>query len=209
MADVTKLPATNLDIFLARDFLTPRECSALIKMIDADRHPSGILSDNPDPGFRTSESCNMDAHHPLVRSVEDKLHALMGIQREHGETIQGQRYAPGQEFKRHHDFFYTNQKYWLKEEKSGGQRTWTAMVFLNAPEEGGQTFFSDAGVRVTPRPGNLLTWNNLDAEGEPNLYSGHAGTPVIKGVKHVITKWYRERPWYAPPEDVVPTVEGE
>ncbi len=203
-AGVTKLPATNLDIFLARDFLTPAECAALIKMIDADRHPSGILSDHPDPEYRTSESCNMNPHHKLVQGVEDKIHALMGIQRAHGETIQGQRYAPGQQFKTHHDFFYTSQRYWEKEARTGGQRTWTAMIFLNQPEEGGQTLFPDAGVRVSPRTGNLLTWNNLDAQGEPNSFSAHAGTPVVKGLKYVITKWYRERPWGEPAPEPEP-----
>lgn len=209
MSDVTKLPATNLDIFLARDFLTAGECAALIKMIDADRYPSGILSDNPEPGYRTSESCNMDPHHPLIQSVEDKLDALIGIQRAHGETIQGQRYAPGQQFKTHHDFFYPNQGYWLQEERTGGQRTWTAMVFLNQPEEGGHTLFPEAGVRVAPRAGNLLAWNNLDAEGELNMFSAHAGTPVVSGVKHVITKWYRERPWGIRPVEAAPAAEAE
>ena len=32
-------------------------------------------------------------------------------------------------------------------------------------------------------------------EGEPNLMTMHAGTPVVRGTKYVITKWYRTRPW--------------
>jgi hypothetical protein len=32
---------------------------------------------------------------------------------------------------------------------------------------------------------------------------------VIRGVKHIITKWYRERPWFAPPEDPAPAAEAE
>jgi prolyl 4-hydroxylase len=204
MPNVSKLPATGLDIFLARDVLTPADCAAMIKMIDADRHPSGILSDHPDPGFRTSETCNVDPRHPRVIAIEQKIHAVMGIQPEHGETIQGQRYAPGQQFKTHHDFFFTSQSYWPKEERAGGQRTWTAMVFLNQPEEGGHTLFPEAGVRVAPRAGNLLTWNNLDKDGAPNPFSAHAGTPVVKGLKYVITKWYRERPWAQAPEELQP-----
>ena len=31
--------------------------------------------------------------------------------------------------------------------------------------------------------------------GEPNPVSMHSGCPVTAGVKYVITKWYRERPW--------------
>ena len=49
------------------------------------------------------------------------------------------------------------------------------MIFLNEPEAGGQTFFPNAKVRVTPRTGNLLMWNNLDQYGEPNTYSLHTG----------------------------------
>ena len=73
------------------------------------------------------------------------------------------------------------------------------MVFLNVPEEGGQTAFPAAGVKVTPRAGNLLIWNNMDAEGQPNPYSIHQGMPVLSGVKYIITKWHRERPWSSLP----------
>jgi prolyl 4-hydroxylase len=190
-----KLPSDKLDIFVVRAFLTEQECRRLCARIDKQRQPSGILGDYPDPEFRTSESCNLDPHEPLARSVEAKITQLMGIDPTHGETIQGQRYAVGQQFKAHHDFFYTDQPYWEEMEKVGGQRTWTAMMFLNEPEGGGQTNFPRANIRVTPRAGNLLAWNNLDEKGEPNPYSLHQGMPVEAGVKYVITKWYRERPW--------------
>lgn len=195
----TRLPAADLDIFLVRDFLSSRECAGLIRMIDAERQPSTVLGPYPndDPDYRTSESCNLDAGNPLVKAVERKIAALTGIDPAHGEAIQGQRYAPGQQFKAHHDFFYTDQPYWPEQERTGGQRTWTAMMFLNAPEAGGQTFFPKANVRISPRAGNLLAWNNLDAAGEPNMASLHQGLPVEAGVKYIITKWYRERPWTA------------
>jgi len=31
--------------------------------------------------------------------------------------------------------------------------------------------------------------------GELNDFSLHQGMPVEAGVKYVLTKWYRERPW--------------
>lgn len=192
---IFQIPARNLDIFAVRDFLTPVECEGLIERIDADRRPSTVLAEDPDPEFRTSESCNLDHTDPLVRQVEAKITNLTGIDPRHGETIQGQRYAVGQQFKPHHDFFYTSEPYWQQQKDIGGQRTWTAMMFLNQPEAGGQTFFEKAGVRVTPRTGNLLIWNNLDALGEPNPFSLHQGMPVEGGHKYVITKWYRENPW--------------
>jgi prolyl 4-hydroxylase len=196
---VFQLPAQGLDLFVVRDFLPKPACDKLIALIDADRVPSGILATyEPDPEFRTSESCNMSPAHPAVRDVEERITALMGIDPVQGETIQGQRYAVGQQFKPHHDFFHTDQDYWAEMQRTGGQRTWTAMIFLNEPEAGGHTAFPRAGVKVTPRTGNMLVWNNMDAFGMPNEQSLHTGTAVEAGVKYVITKWYRERPWGSP-----------
>ena len=190
-----QIPAQGLDIFVVRDFLSRSECDQVIEKIDQDRVPSGLLAPSADPEFRTSESCNLRLTDRINQVVETKINALTGIRPTQGETIQGQRYAVGQQFKPHHDFFYPSEPYWPEQEKSGGQRTWTAMVFLNEPEAGGQTFFPKANVRVTPRAGNLLLWNNLDEFGEPNTYSLHTGMPVEAGTKYVITKWYRERDW--------------
>ena len=156
-----------------------------------------MLQPTEDPDYRTSESCNLAAWDPLVRQIENKLVHLLGIDSELGETIQGQRYAVGQQFKPHHDFFYPNTVYWDEMMRTGGQRTWTAMAFLNTPEDGGQTNFPKAKIKVAPVAGNLLVWNNLDAAGEPNNYTLHEGMPVLAGTKYIITKWHRERPWIA------------
>ena len=68
----------------------------------------------------------------------------MGVDKRCGETLQGQRYAVGQQFKPHHDFFHTEQSYWQKEKPRGGQRSWTGMIYLNEPERGGETNFPNA-----------------------------------------------------------------
>jgi prolyl 4-hydroxylase len=196
-----RLPVREADMFVVRDFLTPEECQGLIERIDSNRQPSGVLADDPVPGFRTSESSNLDATDPLVASVEQKINAVLGLQPAHGETAQGQRYAVGQEFKPHHDFFYTDQGYYRTEASIGGQRTWTAMVFLNEPEAGGQTFFPEVNLKISPRAGNLFTWNNMDETGAPNRFTLHQGCPVDAGVKYIITKWYRERPWGVRPSN--------
>ncbi|PMZ61406.1 oxygenase, partial [Pseudomonas sp. FW306-2-11AA] len=77
----------------------------------------------------------------------------------HGETMQGQRYAVGQHFRAHFDYFNEAQPYWPKMVETGGQRTWTAMIYLNDVEEGGATWFPTIGIRVAPKKGLLLTWN--------------------------------------------------
>jgi prolyl 4-hydroxylase len=190
-----RLPARDLEIYVIRDFLTQAQCTELINLIDADRIPSPVVSDDPVPAYRTSETCYLYPVSAVVASVERSLDQLTGIDPVHGELLQGQRYAVGQEFKPHHDFFHTDQLYWREQVVIGGQRTWSAMTFLNEPEAGGRTNFPDAGVIVRPRAGNLLIWNNMDALGSPNSASLHQGMPVEAGVKYVLTKWYRERPW--------------
>ena len=48
---------------------------------------------------------------------------------------------------------------------------------------------------VEPKPGVLMVWNNALPDGSPNENTLHAGTPVVEGVKYVLTKWYRTRRW--------------
>lgn len=184
--------------YFVRDFLTPDQCDKLIAIIDTNRRPSTLLSDRPeqdDYGFRTSESCDMDRFSPDVSPIDTSIADLLGLPPARGETMQGQRYAPGQQFRAHHDFFHESQKYWSEMKRTGGQRTWTAMIYLNDVEEGGATWFPQAGLRVAPRRGLLLAWNNMKPDGTPNTLTLHEGMPVVKGVKYVITKWFRERDW--------------
>ena len=190
------IPGTQ--VFYHEDFLDAARCDLLIAQIDSNRRPSTLLSDNPDATYRTSESCDLERWSPQIRPIDEGIANLLGIDPIQGETIQGQRYAPGQHFRAHHDFFYEREKYWQKVKDEGGQRTWTAMVYLNDVEEGGATWFPSAGIRVAPKRGLLLTWNNMAADGSPNMLTLHEGMPVVKGVKYIITKWFREGNWIKP-----------
>jgi prolyl 4-hydroxylase len=177
------------------DFLDPAQCNALVRMIDANRRPSTLLSQTAAPDFRTSESCDMDRWSPDVRPIDEAIAALLGIDPDNGETMQGQRYAVGQQFRPHHDYFREHEPYWPRMVECGGQRTWTAMIYLNDVEEGGATWFPQAGIRVAPKRGLLLAWNNMSPDGSPNDLTLHEGMPVVKGTKYIITKWFREGRW--------------
>ena len=182
-------------IYYIDDYLDQAQCDALITMIDAKRRPSTLLSDNNNDGFRTSESCDMDRYSDDVRPTDEGIAALLGIDPVKGETMQGQRYAPGQQFRAHHDFFHESQAYWERMKQEGGQRTWTAMIYLNDVAEGGATWFPQAGIRVAPKRGMLLAWNNMKPDGTPNELTLHEGMPVVDGVKYIVTKWFREEAW--------------
>jgi prolyl 4-hydroxylase len=192
---VQKAPSPKLDLFIRRGFLTPEECAPIIAMIDRQRRPSTIADDMGDPSFRTSETCDLSAVDPAVAAIDARIAALTGLDPAHGEPMQGQRYAVGQEFKAHTDYFETGGLDYAAMTRVAGQRTWTVMIYLNEPEAGGATRFKTIGKTVQPETGKLLAWNNLRADGRPNVNTLHHGMKVRAGTKYVVTKWFRERPW--------------
>lgn len=189
------LESPHVQLYVAQNFLSDADCDYLIKTIDANARPSTLYKGTEQAGYRTSSSCDVNPDDPEIQRIDTAISDLMGIPSKYSEIIQGQRYEVGQEFKQHHDYFFVEQDYWLQEAKNGGQRTWTAMAFLNVPEEGGATHFPTLDYSVEPRKGMLLMWNNMGLDGKPNINTLHAGTPVIKGTKYIITKWFRINRW--------------
>ncbi|MCW3849267.1 2OG-Fe(II) oxygenase [Sphingomonas sp. LB-2] len=192
---VRRAPPAGAQIYLFENYLTPEDCGILMRLIDSNRRPSTLLAETADKEFRTSESCDLDRWDPDVRRIDERIAALLGLDPEYGETMQGQRYGPGQQFKAHYDWFHDTEEYWDAMMESGGQRTWTAMIYLNQVEEGGATWFPTAGIRIAPKPGLMLLWNNMEPDGTPNRQTLHEGMRVMKGTKYVITKWFRESHW--------------
>ncbi|MCP3734493.1 2OG-Fe(II) oxygenase [Sphingomonas sp. RP10(2022)] len=192
---VQKVPSPKLDLFLKRGFLDADLCAGLIERIDAVRRPSTIADPNGDAAFRTSETGDLFAGDAIVQRVEALLAAFTGLDPAHGEPLQGQRYAVGQEFKGHTDYFEPKGVDYERYCSVAGNRTWTVMVYLNEPEAGGATRFKAVDKIVQPETGKLVAWNNRRADGSPNPATLHQGMKVRAGTKYVITKWYRERPW--------------
>ena len=191
-AGIQRVPTRDLELFIVRHFLDPTTCAALIERIDARRRPSDIVDDLWIANFRTSETCDLDSTDPVVADVERKISELLGLPLDHGEPLQGQRYAPGQEFRPHTDTFNPGGYDFLVHTQRGGQRSWTAMIYLNQPEDGGATRFKTIGKTIQPETGKLLTWNNLLADGTPNPATLHQGMKVRRGTKYVLTKWFRQ-----------------
>ena len=192
---VQTLVDEGAELYAVGEFLSPAECDRFIGLVDEVARPSSVFDLDYDAQYRTSYSGDVSFADPFVRSISRRIDDLLGIDPTYGEHLQGQRYLPGQQFKEHCDWFWTNASYWKGEKATGGQRSWTAMIYLNDVEAGGATNFVHLGLSVPPQRGALLIWNNALPDGTVNYDTMHAGTPVEAGVKYVVTKWYRTRKW--------------
>ncbi|MDE0932063.1 MAG: 2OG-Fe(II) oxygenase [Novosphingopyxis baekryungensis] len=192
---VQHVDVEGAQVYVYQNFLPAADCQLLIDRIDAEAVPSTLYEGTETKNFRTSYSCHLSSYDADVSRIENRMAEVLGIDNHFSETMQGQRYQMGQEFKPHHDFFHVGEGYWQQERSKGGQRSWTAMIFLNEVPEGGQTEFPQLGIGVEPKQGMMLIWNNMRPDGLPNMKTLHAGTPVKLGTKYVITKWFRQNNW--------------
>jgi len=180
-------------LYTVDDFLSAGECDEIVALILAQLRPTTISTPpggEYDTAFRTSRTCDLSDKIPAVARLDTKISEAIGFARSMAEPTQGQHYEIGQVFKTHTDFF---KPYELENYVMGnlGQRTWTFMIYLNDPEGGGETEFPDLGMKVSPKRGRAVVWNNLHASGEGNDATRHQSLPVTAGTKTIITKWFR------------------
>ena len=184
-------------VYVIENFLSPAECSEIIKSAQGKMSPSTLTHYNGDKDFRTSETCYFDKNNSKHNMIEDKICKFMGLSLNTCEPCQIQHYMIGNQFKAHHDYFHPNTEEF--EQFAGdnanyqGQRTWTFTVYLNDVDKGGDTEFVTLGKPVHPVAGRAVVWYNLKEDGSPNERTMHRGTPVEKGEKYIITKWFRDR----------------
>ena len=197
--EVEQRCSIKAEVFVWPAFLSPKECKRLIDVIESRIQPSTLFNrDTTD--IRTSSTHFFAQDAVETVALGKKIDEALGIERKHAETIQGQRYREGEQYRHHKDYFRVERPHWQKERLRGGQRSWTAMVYLNEVKAGGETEFPNLGLSIKPEPGMLITWNNMDRRGRPNVHTRHAALPVLAGEKYVITQWYRQREWKRAPD---------
>lgn len=117
----------------------------------------------------------------VVQQINACIAAASGTEAAWGEPLTILHYQPGQQYRPHHD--------------AGGardiKRNWTALIWLNADYDGGETDFPDVGVRVKGGVGDMLLFHNVTDDGLPDPRMIHAGLPVTRGVKWMASRWIR------------------
>lgn len=189
-----RVDSDRLELYIVLDYLSQEECETLVRTGETRLRESTVTVDTGDPEFRTSQTCDIGfLDEPLVPVLQSRIAQTLGVPIEHAEIMQLQRYAPGQQFKGHTDYFEPDSQEYNDNCLKEGNRTWTFMIYLNDVTEGGETRFDALEIAFKPRRGMAVLWNN-QRDGLPNPNTIHAGLPVIQGVKYIVTQWFREKP---------------
>ena len=179
-----------------KGFLSKNECQALVEMIEANNVRSSVVVGGTDRSgvseTRTSSTSNLAPNNLVVKSIHQKIADNLGLNIKKGEDLQGQKYEPGQYFKEHNDYFSGDA--YDKHCLSSGNRTFTFMIYLNEDFEGGGTYFPKLEKTIKPELGKAVVWQNT-IDGQPQPDTMHEGTTITKGVKYIITSWWRENDW--------------
>ena len=183
-------------LILFDNVLSADECARIIEMAENRLQPSATI--DPTTGLfeyvstRSSESCSFAlSENPFIDGIDRRISALMNCPLENGEGLQLVHYSPGGQYVPHRDYHPPYNPGSIPHVTEGGQRTSTLIVYLNDVEEGGETFFPDAGISFSPRKGQAVYFRYFNQLGQLDEATLHAGLPVIAGEKWIINKWMR------------------
>ena len=188
----TLCDSPNVQVF--RQALTREECEYLIAAGAAQLAPSQIVDpttgqSRPDE-YRTSLTAILGPvdFDLVIGLINRRLSALVGIPETQGEFLSILYYAEGQQYKPHFD--------WLgdgDELERSGQRIATALCYLNEDFDGGETRFLSPNIDFKGSVGDVLVFQNVTSDGQPDMQSQHEGAVVTSGAKWLASKWFRER----------------
>lgn len=191
---------------VCRDFASREECAHLINKVAAAMKPA--------TAYRRGNSANEDAElesfngqgHPVAalhtdsvtRLLERRVAMMTDWPMEKLEPCSIIRYRPGEEYKPHVDFFSDGQIEANRRIRRdfGGQRMATFLLYLKAPDAGGETSYLEPGVNVTGEDGMGVIHYNVTSSGMQDPASLHAGRPIIRGEKWLWRSTLRQHSLY-------------
>tara|TARA_Y100001938_G_C8031070_1_gene400663 strand:+ start:185 stop:784 length:600 start_codon:yes stop_codon:yes gene_type:complete len=168
-------------------------CNKIIEHGKPSMKPSTTL-DPYIPDYRTSS--NTFAYYGNNKAVDEVAHLVCDFIQYPVENFEGMQivhYNPGEYYKTHHDYFEKNTDHYESEIARGGQRTWTAFLYLNDVSKGGETNFPYVNFTVKPKRGTMILWMNTNQNGEVIDDSLHEALSPKSGEKWGANIWVREK----------------
>ena len=103
---------------------------------------------------------------PQVKDFVERVSALVGVPATHAEQVQVVHYTKDQQYRKHWDAFDRKTERGQKMMRQAGNRIVTALIYLQTPEEGGETDMVNLGLRIEPLLGRLLVFHNCHVGSE-------------------------------------------
>jgi prolyl 4-hydroxylase len=183
---------------LLGDLMSPAECEALIALARPRLVPSTVVDPQTGQdvvaGYRNSVGMFFRlGENDLIARLDRRFSEAMNLPVENGEGLQVLCYGPGGATAPHYDFVVPTNPANLASVERSGQRLSTLLAYLTDVEAGGETVFPRAGWSVQPRRGNAIYFESSNNRAQLDPQSLHAGRPVERGEKWVVTKWMRQR----------------
>lgn len=145
---------------------------------------------------RTNSHCDFrGAEADLVlATLRARIAALTGTHLEGFESIHVFHYEVGQEFRPHLDATLDpSAADYAARYAAGEQRVLTFLLALNDDFDGGETGFPMIGLKWKPRRGRGLFFWNVEPDGAIDRRTFHAGRPVRRGEKWMLSQWIAGR----------------
>ncbi len=190
----------NPNVALIDGLLSEQECDKLIQLSSGRLKSSEVVDRESGGSYRSdvrrSEGCHFErGENAIVQRVEERIRALTGIPVDCGEPLQMLHYGIGGEYLAHQDYFDPKDPGTAALTRIGGQRVATFVIYLNQVADGGSTDFPELELSVKPNKGSAVYFEYHNNAGHLDPRCLHAGTPVAKGDKWIVTKWLRVRPY--------------
>eukprot|EP01006_Ploeotia_vitrea_P050846 TRINITY_DN67506_c6_g2_i6.p1 TRINITY_DN67506_c6_g2~~TRINITY_DN67506_c6_g2_i6.p1 ORF type:complete len:469 (-),score=56.31 TRINITY_DN67506_c6_g2_i6:217-1584(-) len=190
--------ATKPRIYYLSNLLTPTECQELMALATPEMNKTQIIGEKGDgevSNYRTNDGMFLNrpehAEAPPVKAARTKIGQFLHLPPVNIEPLNVLRYASGQYYKPHTDWFPTEYPALLER---GGQRVASCLTWLNEIPEGfgGETEFPAVEKKVRgKKAGDAVCWWNIDENGKEEPLSAHAAIPPEGHEKWVVVAWIR------------------
>ncbi len=182
-------------VWTARGFADAATCRHLVRRAQGKLKPAQMYNRRTQEQSYDAMRTNSDFMVDIVESgmvlllLRIRMSLLVSLPVPHMEPPQVLHYLPGQELKAHYDF--------ITDEAAGARlndRAATFLLALNDDYDGGETEFLRTGLRWRGQTGDALFFANLSG-GQPDKMSLHAGKPIARGEKYLLSQWIRSAPY--------------
>jgi len=130
----------------------------------------------------------------ILALTQKRLELASGLHVRQQEAPHILSYTQGQEYKAHYDFLLPDEPAFRRLLDRMGQRVATCLTWLNEDFEGGETSFPKVDWKYRGKAGDAMLFLNVrPTDRQPDSLSLHAGLPVVRGRKWLLSQWVRDR----------------